>query len=279
MMLWFDRLYPPLMLLFPALISLFARSNSTSSPKPDRTRRLTRALWAATLVALAIHVGTQAVYEVAGYPGAAVHRIWVILFPMSGFFVLWFGVAARMLAARDPGWLNTNDSARTTRSASLVPRNLENPSPKALLVVGWLLYVAGLGAGAYATSVSTQALIVLPGLLMWPGFVWGVRAMHNEGEPRDAAGSPELAVQYAALRRWKASGFLVCGMAGSMVFAATGLLVALRPESAGYLGGLGGAAVGVLGGAFGTVASIRRARILSRLAELEEAGSSRAAPA
>ena len=75
----------------------------------------------------------------------------------------------------------------------------------------------------------------------------------------------------------KASGFLICGMAGSLIFTLTSLLVVLRPEDAGYVGGLGGAAVGIFGGVFGTVASMRRARILSRLAELENADGPAAA--
>ncbi len=276
MMLWFDRLFPPAMILFPALITLFVRRHPAVGGA--RAARLPRALWSATAFALLVHVAAQAAYERGAVFSASGHGVWTLLFTMASFMSLWFGLAVRVLAARDPGWRNANGPSRTTRSASLVPRHEASPAPTVLVALGWALYAVYIAATGWAIAESTHALALLAGAIFWPGFAWGARASRLESEPRDAAGSPGLAAAYAALRRVKVVGFLLCGIAGSVLFATTAVLVVLAPEGAAYVGGFGGAAVGLCGGALGTLVSIRRARIQARLVELEGRAEGPAAP-
>ncbi|RKY20710.1 MAG: hypothetical protein DRQ55_06765 [Planctomycetota bacterium] len=265
-MLWFDRLYPAFMLAFPALFTLFVGPREGGDEA--LARRLRRGLLLATVAALVVHVGVQMVYERRGLPNAALHQVWVVVFPMLGFMLLWFGLAGRVLAARNPGWRNVHEAAGPTRSASLTPRHAPHAEPSPLLVLGWALYAGCVALTGWAVYTSANPLPLL-GLMFWPGFVWGARASRLESEPLDRAGSAALAAEYAAFRRFKAAGFVLCGMAGSVVFAGTAVLMVVRPQWAGLAGGFGGAAVGLLGGIFGTLASVRRARINAHLQQLE----------
>jgi hypothetical protein len=266
MMLWFDRLFPVLMLLFPALFTLFVKVQPGGDE--TRARQLAAGLWMATLVGLALHAGVQIAHETTGSIPVHLHRAWIVVFPMIGFMLLWFGLAGRVLAARHPGWRNTNDETRTTRAASLAPRHEDVPEPQGLLLAGWCLYGLCVAATAWAIWESGNPLPIL-GLMFWPCFVWGAKASRLEPEPMDVSGSPELEAEYAAFRRFRSSGFVLCGMAGGLLFAGTAVLMVLRPEWAGFVGGVGGASVGIIGGVFGSLASVRRARIQSRLRDLE----------
>jgi len=216
-----------------------------------------------------VHVVVQALSESADSPSFGLMQGWSTVFPMGGFFALWFGFAGPALAARHPGWRNQSTTEQPVRTVSLEPRDRGPILPTGAWVFAWACYAACVAATVWAVITTSNPLSVL-GLLFFPGFAWGAHMARSEPEPRDADDSPDLAEAYAALGRFKAWGFLVGGLAGSIVFSATAILMVKAPGSAGLIGGLGGALVGLGGGVFGTLASVRRAAIQRLIAERSE---------
>lgn len=266
-MVWFDRLFPVFMLAFPAVFTLFVRA--TEDANRPRCALLARRLWLATTALLLLHVAVQVGFETGVLSSRDDLRSgFSQMLSVVGFFPLWFVLAAPLLAARHPGWRGTQGADKPVRAASLTPRHLHDPVPTAVWVMCWLIFAGCVGVTLWSV-IQTGNPIVLVSLIFWPGFAWGARVTLTEGEPRDAAGSPELAAAWDDYRRFRAYGFLGCGLSGGLLFSATAVLMVMAPESAGLVGGIGGASVGLLGGIFGTVASVRRARVNALLATLD----------
>jgi len=270
-MFWFDRLFPVLMVITPALIVACTRSHETavSEDAPAKARRV----YAFTALALIAHAVAMVLFETQQEGRSLMRSVWVSGFSMFSFFFLWFACAGPALAARHPGWGNTQQAA-PARTASLAARHVDTDSmlPAAAWITGWLLYAASIGVTIWSLLEGAHASLVV-GLAFWPGFAWGVRSVRTEAEPMDAGGSTELAQAYADLRRFRAWCFYSCGASGTIAISLAAAAVALDLAHVGTIGGWGGALIGLLGAVMGTMATFRRARINGLLHDLNHEGN------
>jgi hypothetical protein len=269
-MIWFNRLFPPFMVLFPLVFVLCTRAHPKRA-RDDAPRRMQR-LWLVTLIALALHLVVQPWLE--SNPGSleVLRRAWPLVLGTGGFMMIWFAFAMPALQAKHPGWRNlpNQGSPEPVRSASLTPRNTTSPISRGTWIMGWTLFGLCTGAIGWAITEGAPSVLLLS-IAWWLGFsVYGSRASQVEAEPMDAAGSPELAEAWASLRSFKAWCFFSIGLLAMLGFAAVAVVTVYAPQSAGMSGAVLGTAGGIAGGVFGTVASIRRARINALLQELGE---------
>ena len=267
-MLWFQRLFPVLMILFPLIFTLLTGRHSERAHEDARQRM--RAVWGATLAALALHVGMEVWIE-SNPDGPTLQRFaWTTGFSIAAFFTLWFGLATPALQARHPGWraMPHPGSTEPVRSASLTRRDTCNPVSRGAWALGWTLFVLCVVVVAWSISNGAPGMLVL-GLGWWLGMsVFGSRGSLIEAEPMDAAGSAELAEAWAGLRRFKAWGFFALGLLGTIGFAVVSVLAVLAPRMAGMSGAVIGIGAGIAGGIFGTMGSVRRARVNALFQEL-----------
>lgn len=271
-MIWFHRLFPVLMLAWPAVFTLCSRPHPALA-LPEAGAR-TRRLVLVSLLALVVHGVVRLWIETSSSLPIAFGVGWTPFVSSFGSLALWFWVGMPALAARQPGWgpmpapasehaaLSRGPSREPlVRSASLVPRERSNPVPRGAWLAGWAACAACAAATLWAIARGVSPAL-LTGLCFWLGCgPLATRSSLLEPEPLDEHGSPELLLAYARLRRFKAWGFFWFGLCGTFVFAAIAVASAVYPREAGLAGGLSGAALGLLGGAFGTLASVRRARI------------------
>lgn len=274
-MIWFARLFPAFMLLWPAVFTLFVRPRRSASEARARTARL----WWATGAFLVLHAGVEALLETQLPERHSLRVGWVPFISVCGSMLLWFSFAMPALQARQPGWNDAQRAAGTggrdprpaVRSASLQPRHVIHPIPRRAWAVGWSL--CGLCTAAMIWSFTRGVTPwVAFGLSFWvfSGY-FGGRLTVMEPEPLDPRGSPELQRAYARLRSFKAWGLYWFGLSGTTVFTAVAVILAVRPDVGGWVGAILGCAIGVAGGVFGTVGSIRRAGVNALLAELDAA--------
>lgn len=271
MIVWFDRLFPVVMVTFPALIVWNVKSHPSAATEDAPARA--RGVYLFTAAALLVHAVALVLFETLQEERTALRSSWTTLFSLFGFFVLWFRFAAPALAARHPGWGQVQRET-PVRSASLAPRHTDTTSmlPTVALALGWALYAVCIGAVAWGIAEGAHPTLVA-GLIMWPGFLWGVRSVRTEAEPRDACGSPQLARAYADLRRFRAWCFFWCGALGTASIGTIAAAGSLDPAHIGLIGAIGGSLVGLMGATMGTMASIRRARINGLLHELNHQGT------
>lgn len=272
-MLWFHRLFPAAMFLWPAALVLCLRPHPTRAlaEAPERSRRVL----AATAVALLVHAVVRATIERSTSLPAFWGVGWTPFAATFGSMLLWFRFAVPALAARQPGWSAEAGVERpearpgpSVRAASLEPRHRADPVPLGAWVAGWALCVLAAGASVWAILRGVSPAL-LAGLCFWLfAGPLGARASLLEPEPMDERGSPELREAYARLRALRSWGFFWFGLLGTLFFAGVAVATALEPRAAALAGGIGGAAFGLLGAAFGTLASLRRARIESLRQEL-----------
>lgn len=261
-------LFPAFMLVVPLALVLSMRLwvPLEIAPHAARRERLLRwSLCGATLVSL------------AAFAAARMTVRWNLAMQvMYLFFPLWFGLAMPLLRLRHPRLIETHPADRPVRSASLVPRELENPLPQAAWLLPWLLWGGGLALliaarlSGHADNLSQWRihLGVQLGFVLLP--ILGplvVRGLLQEAEPLGESASPEILRQYRSARRFRAVGMfaLIClmllGHSAIWVASAWGVSGSI----AGRLGALAGMALGGLGAAIGIAASIWRSRIHSRV--------------
>jgi len=267
MMIWFDRLFPALMAIMPALILRSVPMHPTEAA--DDAAAKERRVYLLTALALGLHAAAMTLFETSQAGRGSAQAGWVMGFSMFAFFHLWFGQAAPALAARSPGWRNPQGEA-VQRSASLAPRHVQRAStvPRSALLVGWMLYGVATGLTIWSVVQGLHASILV-GLIWWPGFVWGVRAVRTEAEPRDAAGSAELEQAYSDQRRFRAWGFYWLGVLGTAAMSVAFVAAAMDLPGVGLSGAIGGSLIGLVGAVMGTMASFRQAKINGLLHELD----------
>ena len=195
-MIWFQRLFPAFMVLFPLAFTLLAGRHPERAH--DDVPQLMRRLWVATLIALALHIGMQSWIESDPTGLNLLRAAWPVGFGVGPFMVLWFGFAGRALQARQPGYrpMPNSRSREPVRSASLTRRDATSPLPRGAWVLGWTLFGLCVGAVGWSIAKGAPAMLML-GLFWWIGFsVFGSRASQVEAEPMDAP----LEIEYHSLR-------------------------------------------------------------------------------
>ncbi len=274
-MIWFDRIFPVLMILFPAGYTLFFRTDRAWA-KPELPR-LQRRLWLGTAAALLLFTAVYVLlFEVPDSEERAawIQRTWTPLGSLLFFFPLWFGAALPVLRARHPGW----DAAIPTtplRSASLQPRAAGKVILRGAWIAGWLLFVLVAAPLAVLVSQGKVTALSLLVLIFWPvSGVSGAWFSAREPEPLDSRGSPAMLAAYAKSRAFRAWGFYWLGL-GLLILSALPFLILglMQPETSGEFMAWMGSGIGVLGGlggaVFGILGDLRRVRARRLLHELE----------
>ena len=255
---FFDHAFTLLMIAFPAVFTLFIRRRETDREMPARNRQLSRLLWLTTLATALVYL-----LLVQWHPAVA-YFMWMAFFP------LWFLLAMPMIQARDPGWRPLERDNR--RSASLVRRDLL-PIP---LRIGWIMLTALWGL-LLCLALFGLALEVSQPVMWWlllfnlaAGFelgilFWAMRRSLIEPEAASADESSPLKAEREALHRLKLYGWLGLAVITMLIFSLPPLILIWYGNRALMwaitIGAGGGTLAGIGGGVFGTLASIRRARI------------------
>ena len=254
----FDYAFTLCMILFPAAFTLFVRSKAVTAGQQSRSRKLGRILWLSTGVTVV------AFLLLARWQPAVAYFMWFMFFP------LWFLLAMPMLQSRDPGWGPIQRDV--VRSASLVRRDV---LPSRLLV-GWIAITALWGL-LLCVAVAGLVLAVSEPVQWWLLFFnlaagaelwllyWAMGRSLIEPEPTSAHESETLRVERQRFHRFKLGGWFFLAAAMMLIFSLPPLLLIWYGNQALtwaiVIGAGGGSLVGVGGGVFGTIASIRRARI------------------
>jgi hypothetical protein len=283
-MFWYDLLFPPAMIVSPAVMCwMIPSAKDESLVNRRRLDRLWLAMWGITALGLAVFA--------ALYLGIGPHvsrHLWPLCF--AGF-----AMSFPLLAAKNPH-LMTSGAAPSVRTARLVSRRESSVVSPRLLWLPWLIWGAGLlgvlgrlflpfeAGAAWMAWGGGMLWVVLGSFSPWISrktLAW----ILQEAEPMDAACSPELAKayeQHRAFRSW--TMFTLFGLISplftsvvAMTFAWTSLSQESLPLVIG-VGAGGGTLVGVLGAALGILSGVKRARISALLAELERGGSGRPRP-
>lgn len=266
---WLLRVGVPLvMLLSPVAMVVCFRLWVPVDVAPEKVKRrkyLTVALWSGTIVAL------------VGFGVARMLLPWNLAMQvMYLFFPLWFGLAMPLLYLTHSRLFTTHPPNQPVRSATLRPRELDNPIPAAAWLLPWAIWAAGLGLLvwlfftveprnplAVKIAIAIQgSLILLP--ILGP---YGIRGLLREPEPLADSSPSELLARYRSVRRFRAFGMfvLLCLMlAGhSTLFAASGWGV--PGETVGRWGATIGLVVGSLGAVIGVIAGLRLGRIYANV--------------
>ncbi len=254
----FDHVFTLFMILFPALFTLFIRRRDADTEMQARNRRLTGILWLATAATVLLYLLLARWYPAVSF------------FMWMAFFPLWFLLAMPMIQTRDPGWRPLQRDNQ--RSASLVRRDVL-PIP---LRIGWimitvlwslLLCVAILGLVLEVSRPVMWWLLVFnlaAGFELWI-LHWGMHRSLIEPEAASPGESASLRDEREAFHRFKLYGWFWLATLAMLIFSLPPLLLiwygnqALTGAIA--IGAGGGMLAGIGGGVFGTIASIRRARI------------------
>ncbi len=259
----FDFGFTLFMILFPAVFTLFFRPKQPlDDARRARVLVLGRRLWAGTGVAL---LACVALYV---WQPAVAYFMWL------AFFLLWFLLAMPLLQTRNPEWGPIRRG--TVRSASLVPRDRLPPE----LVAGWisvtvlwllLLCVALLGVTLFAQGPARWWLLLFnlaAGAELWI-LHWAMRRSMIEPEPVSPLDNDAIRVERENFHRFKLYGWLWLALAVMLIFSVPPLLLIWYGDGvltwAIVVGAGGGTLVGIGGGVFGTIASLKRAKI-NRLA-------------
>ncbi len=254
----FDYVFPLFMILFPAVFTLFYRDRSTSPEDAAAGARLQRLLWSATAISILVFL------LLAGWRPPLAYFMWTMCFP------LWFLLAMPLLRVRDPGWREPERGE--VRSASLQRRDQLPPGLRlgwTLLVLLWLLLLC-LSIAGLALAIAPPAQWWLLAFNLVAGFelaifYWAMRRSLIEPEAMAPGESETIRNERSDFHRLKLRAwFLLAGLA-MLVFSLPPLIRIWYGNDAlpwAIAIGAGGGTLGGIGGAvFGTLASIRRARI------------------
>ena len=275
---------PLVMVLIPAVFTLFVKTRVGSGRDEAEVRRQVRSLrlrlWVATALAVALEVGLGLV---ARYP-----------FMMYLFFPLWFFCAMPLLRVQRPGWFFFDGDTSaipatepTTRRVSLQPQ----PKPEATSSTptshfNWWPHAIGavivLGVvGFYWSDITARhgTGLVVGGLFVWLFFGSTFLAIGECGWQGDHAPPvlrgprPDAEVDRlnAQLQRFQRRVWYGFATAVVIFMTAVGLAFAFLPprgDILGLVGGIGGTAIGILGGGFGVIHGCHQARIRERIFEI-----------
>lgn len=182
-------------------------------------------------------------------------------------FALWFIGAMPVLRIKRTDWHEPSVAASRKRQASLRSRVHVSPISRNAWLAAWTAWALLLVATIAQVDLSGDAVLSLFFGAMgafWLGMgQYGTRWFLLEPEPLDTHGSSDLVAAYERLRRFKVYGWFGLACGSMLVFSAVSLMLALDAGVVPVVvaGAGGGSALGVLGGVFGTYASVLRGRI------------------
>ena len=192
-----------------------------------------------------------------------------------------------MLKERERVMRQTEEKVQV-RAASLARRdNKLNPNFRIAWALGWTAWFFGTVAtfcNAMAhldTSMRRPAgWIFLVGFASW-GVFWllvgqfAARRAMLEPEPMPPDEATDLAKAYTAEREWRAWVFYLMSLMAVVLGIALGLLLTGGMTRATiWVGAGGGSLIGIMGGIFGTLADVRRARLRRRYQDLAKPAES-----
>jgi hypothetical protein len=254
----FDTAFTLFMILFPAVFTLFVRPKTPASERHPASTKLTRLLWLSTSCAVVVYLLLLQWQPVIAY------FMWCLFFP------LWFLLAMPLLQARDPGWRPLARNA--VRSASLERRDVLPPKLRAAwiaIIVLWGLLLCASAAGlSLVESEPAQWWLLIfnlaAGAELWL-LHWAMRRSLIEPEPSLPRETDALRAERASFHRFKLQGWFIVATLVMLIFSLPPLLLIWFGNQALVwaisVGAGGGALTGIGGGVFGTIASIKRARI------------------
>ncbi len=264
MMDHFDTIFVLLMILFPAVFTLFIRDKDTGQgPRiEDTSSNLAakqRRLWIWTTVAALGYL----VLRFRGVQTPA-SMLWLVSFP------LWFVLALPVVQAKDPGWRGvprTPVRAATPTRRDVLPARLQ----RAWLLVAlmWLVLLVAAVAGVFLDAPGAQMWWVLAFPVVSGAqlalFYWAQGRSLTEPEPSAAHETVEIRSAREDLRNLKLYAWTGVAAVCVLIFSLPTLILIWFGQPAMTvaiaLGAGGGALAGVGGGVFGTIADLRRAKL------------------
>ncbi|MGQ0553561.1 MAG: hypothetical protein ACT4PU_10120 [Planctomycetota bacterium] len=287
-MIWFQRLFPAAMFLMPWLhvLVLSPRHGHAEDGALSATAvRARRRLLLMTLALLGLHIAALSWLE-ANWPVYAAPRVvFTSVSAVVGSLLLWFAFAMPALQRMMPATARRTEQgsvgagsggvgsapagASAVRAASLVPRQQLSPIPPTAWLLGWLLFAGLIGFNVWCVTQGATPLHLLSASFWLVAGPCSARLALTEAEPRDAGGSPELEQAYASLRSLKVWGFFWFGLLGTALFTGIAALSVFTPQHVAWAGALLGSSLGIGGGLFGTLATMRRLRIQALLNRLQ----------
>jgi len=254
----FDNVFTLSMILFPAVFTLFVRPKKPLATLQPASTKFARMLWLSTGIAIAVYL------LLSLWQPRIAYFMWFLFFP------LWFLLAMPLLQARDPGW---RPLARSNlRTASLERRDVLPPRLRA----GWIAII-GLWGLLLCASVSGLAFVVSESRQWWLLFFnlaaggelwlihWGMGRSLTEAEPTLPHETDALRAERTSLHRFKLLGWFIVATLVMLIFSLPPLLLIWYGDQALMwaiaVGAGGGTLTGIGGGVFGTIASIKRAKI------------------
>jgi hypothetical protein len=282
-------LFVPSMLLFPLFWALLTPNRAVLESERLAIRSRMLILGLLTLLALGVWIGLLLIRVNSKLPET---NLWsqLHLFAWTLFFPLWFGVAMPIVRSKTQltnhaphGENRTTPSIQPeTRTASLVNREREISIRPWEWFLGVSLSVAcvvwiglrgcfafsqaddgsSIGAGYWGIALTAYAIGIA---IQWLVVRWSLKLLLAEPEPMDSAGSEELLAQYREYRRIRAIGlFWLTGIILPVFFGVmVGVMVWWPSQSRllGWVGGIGGSLLGLLGACLGMMMTAKRMRI------------------
>ncbi|MFO0783472.1 MAG: hypothetical protein U0636_07295 [Phycisphaerales bacterium] len=283
----FMLVFVPVMLLVPLVFALLVPNRVTDDAGRLKARGRVLLLTCCTVLALALWVGLLLAGLRFAWAMSLASFWWTLFFP------LWFFLAMPAVIARNPAWGGRSGAVGQTasagafqedtiRTASLMNRERQSPISRGMWAVPVLVLMVALGAmaarGFAPFPEDTQAAAAERARWLFTLCVYGgvfvlqlailpytLRRTLTEPEPLDARGSAALKELYRVQRRRRVLGLFWGG--GVLLPAFLGLVLGLTVwfpmdgSAWGLLGGIGGAAIGLAGAAFGIWMTVERARI------------------
>lgn len=264
-MTWFDRLFPPLMILMFPLMTLLVPNRAESPEQVARARRARMWMLLIATCSLLVFVGVY-----LGWGGERARMAWVLCFLQMP---LW----QRYAQARDTSWGSPH--ATMTRTATLTDRSREVVVPMWPWLVAWgvwvVLVVLAL-VGGWRHELPTRlwyavgVFLAIPPMALAVG-PWLVRLVTYEPEPMDSAQTPALAEAYQRHRHARCWMFFALPVGFLLLFGGFAVVIAWfatsprAEQQIGLYGGILGAVFGIGGGIAGTIFGLWRAK-LNRMA-------------
>ncbi|MEM7164205.1 MAG: hypothetical protein AAF581_02005 [Planctomycetota bacterium] len=264
-MLAFHLCFPLFMELFPVLFALTTPTRIDAARDEDEVLQRVGVLQTRLLVATVVAVAVTVALWVGGMT-----RVAGFTWPL--FFPLFFGFARPLMIAKNPAWgsnarhdsrrsasFEHRDPQRIVPASAWLPLHLVNAVMAGVLVWQWQELVTNFGVSHAIVGVMIWA--VAAGFCIVVG-MFAVDATAREPEPRPDEPNPQIEELYVKNRRFRAWTFFGGTVLTSLLLHSCATLIVWGPSGAVvWIGSIGGATLGVVGGIVGVICDLRRVKI------------------